>query len=113
MNDKAQIFLRNGMGNRGEEWETMYTHRNVTVQVASLDMLIAMKLNAAQRRGRREYEDLRVLLAERGITTPAQAESLFEDFYPGDDLNDAASRILGVALENPERADIQAPDFTN
>lgn len=111
VNDKAQIFLPSGMGARGEEWETVYTSGTVTVKVASLDMLIAMKLYAAQRRARREYEDLRVLLAERGISSLAEAEALFEDFYPGDDLNDTAYRILGIALENPERPAVQAPEF--
>lgn len=111
VNDKAQIFLPSGMGARGEEWETVYSHGQVTVKVASLDMLIAMKLNAAQRRARREYEDLRVLLAERGIKTPAEAEALFEDFYPGDDLNDTAFRILEIALQNPQPADVKAPNF--
>lgn len=111
VNDKAQIFLPSGMGTRGEEWETVYTSGTVTVKVASLDMLIAMKLYAAQRRARREYEDLRVLLAERGISSMAEAEALFEDFYPGDDLNDTAYRILGIALENPERPAVQAPEF--
>lgn len=111
VNDKAQIFLPSGMGARGEEWETVYSSGNVTVKVASLDMLIAMKLNSAQRRARREYEDLRVLLAERGITTIAEAEAIFEDFYPGDDLNDTAYRIVGIALENPAHAEVQAPEF--
>lgn len=111
VNDKAQIFLPSGMGARGEEWETAYESGTVTVKVASLDMLIAMKLNAAQRRARREYEDLRVLLAERGISSQAEAEALFEDFYPGDDLNDTAYRILGIALENPERPAVHAPEF--
>lgn len=111
VNNKAQIFLPSGMGARGEEWETAYSHGNVTIKVASLDMLIAMKLNAAQRRARREYSDLRVLLAERGITTSAQAEALFEDFFPGDSLNDTAYRILGIALQNPEHAEVQAPEF--
>ncbi|WP_087132589.1 hypothetical protein [Microbacterium esteraromaticum] len=111
VNDKAQIFLPSGMGARGEEWETVYASGTVTVKVASLDMLIAMKLYAAQRRARREYEDLRVLLAERGISSMAEAEALFEDFYPGDDLNDTAYRILGIALENPERPAVHAPEF--
>ncbi|WP_243230082.1 hypothetical protein [Microbacterium sp. CIAB417] len=111
VNDKAQIFLPSGMGARGEEWETVYASGIVTVKVASLDMLIAMKLYSAQRRARREYEDLRVLLAERGVRTQAEAEALFEDFYPGDDLNDTAYRILGIALENPEHPEVRAPEF--
>lgn len=111
VNDKAQIFLPNGMGIRGEEWEIVYAHTHVTVKVASLDMLIAMKLNAAQRRARREYDDLRVLLTERGITTTAQAEVIFEDFYPGDDLNDTTYRIVELALENPAFANVQVPEF--
>lgn len=112
VNDKAQIFLPSGMGVRGEEWETVYSYGNVTVKVASLDMLIAMKLNAAQRRARREYDDLRVLLAERGITTDTEAEELFEEFYPGDGLNDTAYRIVGIALENPEHAAVRRPEFS-
>ena len=111
VNDKARIFLPSGMGARGEEWVTVYASGAVTVRVASLDLLIAMKLHAAQRRGRREYEDLRVLLAEGGITTAAQGEELFDGFYPGDGLNTTAYRLLEVALEHPEHAEVQAPDF--
>lgn len=111
VNDKAQIFLPSGLGARGEEWETVYSQGDVTVKIASLDMLIAMKLNAAQRRGRREYDDLRLLLAERGIASASQAEALFEDFYPGDGLNETAYRILEIALENPEQAEVRPPEF--
>ncbi|WP_156761468.1 hypothetical protein [Microbacterium karelineae] len=59
VNDKAHIFLPSGLGARGEEWVPAYSRDGVTVWVASTDMLIAMKLHAAQRRGRREYEDHR------------------------------------------------------
>lgn len=111
VNDKAQIFLPSGMGARAEEWETVYSREGVTVKVASLDMLIAMKLNGAQRRARREYDDLRVLLAERGITTVAEAEALFEDFYPGDELNNTAYRVVEFALENPDHAEARPPTF--
>lgn len=111
INDQAKMFLPSGIGVRGEEWELVYSRGSVTIQVASLDMLIAMKLNAAQRRARREYEDLRTLLAEREITTASEAEALFEDFYPGDGLNDTAYRILGLALENPQQAVVTPLDL--
>lgn len=111
VNNKAQIFLPSGRGARGEEWETVYMSVTVMVKVASLDMLIAMKLNAAQRRTRREHEDLRVLLAEHGISSKAEAEALFEDFYPSNYLNDIAYRILGIALENPNYPAVRAPEL--
>lgn len=112
LNDKARIFLPSGMGQRGEEWLTVYARGDVTVQVASLDMLIAMKLNAALRRGRREIEDLQVLLAERGVTSVEDAEEIFEAFYPGDAFNERCVQVVAAALAHPVKARVEPPRFS-
>ncbi len=109
LNNNARIFLPSGMGRRGEEWVTVYDQDGVVIRTASLDMLIAMKLNAAQRRGLRELPDLQVLLAEANITTVAEAEDLFESFYPADFLSDKAIRITESALSEPIRAAADPP----
>lgn len=66
------------LGRRAVEWETMYDHDGVVVQVASKDALLAMKLRA--NRPGRDVNDIRQLLALCGVTTLEDAESHYEDF---------------------------------
>lgn len=76
----------------GAEWEIIYEGDGVMVSVASAKTLLAMKLNAS-RRGR-DVEDIANLLSICRIGSPADAESLFEEFYPGEVLPDRAHPIL-------------------
>ena len=57
LNDKAAQFLPNGFG-RVPEWAIIYEDAIVTIEVATPEMLLAMKLHAAQIRRLRELEDL-------------------------------------------------------
>jgi hypothetical protein len=73
---------------RSVEWETLYSGSGVTIEVASPEALLAMKLRAS-RRGR-DSNDLRKLLGVCQITDIDSAERLYEEFYPGDSLPDRA-----------------------
>jgi hypothetical protein len=82
LNDAAAQFLPTGYG-RPAGWVTIYDADDVTVQVADAETLLAMKVYAAQKRGRRELEDLEVLIPAVGLASVDEVEDLFESLYPG------------------------------
>lgn len=87
-------------GRRAVEWETVFDADGIVIQVAAKEALLAMKLRA--NRPGRDTNDIRQLLALCEINTLADAEDLYEDFYPGDSLTDRAvgmvERILAAGL---------------
>lgn len=83
---------------RSVEWTTIYDSGGVVIQVASKESLLAMKLRA--NRPGRDTRDIRHLLALCGIATPADAESLYEDFYPGDLLPERAVGMVQRILSD-------------
>lgn len=105
INDAAKIFLPSGFGSRIAEWVTIHNDGIVVIEAATPDTLLAMKLNAAQRRGNREAEDLAVLLPLCGISSADAAEEHFHAYYPGDDFTprtfDLVSRLLEIASPPP------------
>ncbi|WP_440711399.1 nucleotidyl transferase AbiEii/AbiGii toxin family protein [Herbiconiux sp. YIM B11900] len=100
INDSAAQFLPAGYGGREPEWVTVHDDGRVKIEVGSAPMLLAMKLLAAQRRGMREFRDIAVLTAAAGVTSVAEAERVFEGFYPGDALTERAVRIADEALQS-------------
>ncbi len=112
INDSAAMFLPDGIG-RGAEWETLHDSDGVVIQTASPEMLLAMKLRAAERRGIRDLGDVAVLLSVCGIRTPDAAEELLNEFFPGEDLSpktyERVGSILSAPLPSPQRP--LRPDF--
>lgn len=104
INDAVTMFLPNGLGTRTPEWRTVHQGPHVTVQVASPDTLLAMKLHAAQRRGNRDAGDLAALLPLCGITSLQAAEQLYGDFYPGDGLTERTLQLVRRLLDNDQPA---------
>lgn len=88
------------LGRRAVEWESIYDHDGIVIQVAAKEAMLAMKLRA--NRPGRDTNDIRQLLRLCEITTLDEAEDLYEDFYPGDSLTDRAigmvMRILDAGL---------------
>lgn len=97
MNSDAEGYLPPGFCRRSAEWETVHDEGGVRVQIATADTLLALKLHAANRRGRREMNDLAVLLQVCGITTLDDAENHYADFY-GDDLTATGAATVESAL---------------
>lgn len=89
------------------EWHTIYSSPETTIQVASADALLAMKLRA--NRPGRDVNDIRALLALVGITGVASAEALYESFYPGDVLPDRAIQILNNLFAEVDPPPIRVP----
>ncbi|WP_309710507.1 hypothetical protein [Pseudolysinimonas sp.] len=90
---------------RAVEWETIYDKDWITIQVASKEALLAMKLRA--NRPGRDTRDIRLLLGLCGMTTLAEAEALYDEFYPGDSLSDRAIQMITRILAN---GPIEAPE---
>lgn len=113
MNDRAKIFLPEGVG-RSAEWVTLYDADGILVQAGSPAMLLAMKLRAVERRGLRDIDDVAVLLAVTGIETADDAEDLLNEFFPGEDLSpktyERVQKVLQAGL--PVLARPPLPDFS-
>lgn len=90
---------------RPVDWETIYDEGGITIQVASKEVLLAMKLRA--NRPGRDTRDIRLLMGLSGMTTLAEAEALYEEFYPGDSLSDRATQMVTRILAN---GPIEAPE---
>jgi hypothetical protein len=77
---------------RAVNWETLADRDGVTIQVASAEALLAMKLRA-NRQGR-DSDDIAELMAICETNTVEAAESVFEAYYPGDALSDRAVAMV-------------------
>lgn len=100
VNDSAAQFVPNGFG-RAAEWTTIYDEDGVRIQIATPEMLLAMKLYAAEKRHLREAEDLAVLLHATGIETVDEAERLYGEFYPGDAFSARLLELVSAILAAP------------
>ena len=83
-------------GRRAVEWETIYDHDGIAIQVAE-DALLAMKLRA--NRPGRDTNDIRQLMSLCEVSSLEAAEDLYEDFYPGDGLTDRAVDMVRRILD--------------
>jgi len=82
------------------EWKTIYSSADISIQVASAEALLAMKLRA--NRPGRDVKDIRALLSLCDATHIESAERLYESFYPGDVLPDRAMQMISaIFAEGP------------
>lgn len=109
LNNEATIFFPGGFGKRAAEWVTVYDRDGIVVQIATAETLLAMKLNAAISRGRREIADLALLLGLCRIDNVDDAENHFGDYY-SEELNDRAVRAVEAALAM-DTTDMTAEDL--
>jgi Nucleotidyl transferase AbiEii toxin, Type IV TA system len=83
---------------RTVEWTTIYSDETITVEVASAEALLAMKLRAFERRGRRDVGDVLGLLALLRPETVDDVEEAFEEFFPGDALKQSTADFVARAI---------------
>lgn len=83
---------------RQVEWMPLYTDDLVSIEVASVEALLAMKLRVFERRGRRDLGDVVGLLALSGASDAAEVEELFEAYFPGDTLQQTTVDFLRATL---------------
>jgi hypothetical protein len=84
---------------RAVEWESIYDQDGISIQVASKEALLAMKLRA--NRPGRDTRDIRLLFGLCQITTLEDAEDFYEEFYPGDGLTPRAISMVAAILADP------------
>ncbi len=106
VNDAVTMFLPNGLGTRSPEWRTVHQGPHVTVQVATPETLLAMKLYAARRRGNRDVGDLAAPLPLCGITSLEPAEQLDGDFCPGDECTESTEQLVRRLIDDDLRANL-------
>lgn len=82
LNDRAKIWASHLTTD--QVWVQFSVRGDVVVSIASVPLLLAMKLRAA--RGARDSKDIDVLLDECGVTDTAAAFSIYERYYPEDPL---------------------------
>ncbi|WP_336647738.1 hypothetical protein [Microbacterium sp. MMO-10] len=99
-NNAAEQFVPAGFG-RAAEWRTVHDDGVVRIDVASPEMLLAMKLHAAQRRHLREADDLSVLLRRLEVRSVTEAEETYGEFYPGDEFSPRLFALVGALLDVP------------
>jgi hypothetical protein len=92
---------------RAVDWETIYEQGGIVVQVASKEVLLAMKLRA--NRPGRDTNDIRQLLRLCEIATLDAAEELYEAYYPGDGLTDRAVGMVQRILDGGLPEHVPAP----
>jgi len=95
LNNKAVMFIPTW--GQAVEWEPILDDANVSIAIAPLDALLAMKLNAA--RPGRDTDDIAKLLVLNGIHSVVSAEAVFESFYPGDALPARVIEMLEHMIE--------------
>ena len=77
-------------------WVVIREVDSVVVEVGTPQLLLAMKLYAA--RGRRDFDDIAVLIEACGVTTVQEAEALFEAHYSAELLKPKALALLNELL---------------
>jgi hypothetical protein len=75
-----------------DDWTNLDVRDGVAIRVAGAQLLLAMKLFAA--RGRRDSQDIDRLLDACAIQDAEAAVSLFERYYPEEELSERALRQL-------------------
>ncbi|MES2171165.1 MAG: hypothetical protein V4479_10670 [Actinomycetota bacterium] len=94
---RAGFFPRWG---RDVAWTPLLQNTGVTIEVASVEALLVMKLNAHAKRAGRDAPDVVNLLTLTDIRTVEQAEELLGEYFPGDGLSDRTVAFLeGVFAE--------------
>lgn len=92
LNDKASQFIPDW--GRNIEWRLLHDDGSVSIWVAPVDALLAMKLHAVQGRPGRDTDDVAMLLRLNDIDDLDAAEALYESFYPGDSFNSRTVLLL-------------------
>lgn len=88
---------------RTVEWESLYDHDGIAIEVASKEALLAMKLRA--NRPGRDTRDIRLLLGLCHLGTLEETEEFYEQFYPGDALTArAVDMVTAILADGPPEA---------
>jgi hypothetical protein len=90
LNDAANMWASHY--DTEDDWDIRFHRDGVSVLVARAPLLLAMKLHAG--RGRRDAEDIDLLLGSCGIETFGDAVAVFDRYYPVETISPKALRQL-------------------
>lgn len=76
------------------EWTPVIRNDAVSIDVASIEVLLAMKLNAHAGRAGRDGQDIVRILALTDIRTVEEAEKVLERYFPGDGISVRTAEFL-------------------
>jgi hypothetical protein len=110
LNRAAEMFIPVVAATK--DWIPIYDDSTVSIWVAAPPMLLAMKLRAS--RSGRDDDDIAKLLSICGVGTIEEADELYEDYYPGEVLQDKAYRMLTTIMSRElpvVRAPLPLPDL--
>ena len=93
--DKAGLVPAWG---RAIDWQHFYEDDVIAIEVAPVEALLAMKLRAFERRGRRDLGDVLGLLSIVRPSSSDDVETLYEEFFPGDVLQQRTVDFLAQTL---------------
>ena len=81
-----------------EDWVEVLRNDNVSVQMGSTSMLLAMKLRASRAR---DNDDIGFLLSACGVRNVVQAQEIYERYHHQEVLSPVAQARVEHWLENP------------
>jgi len=103
LNDKASQFVP--FYGAAVDWDPIYQSEKVTIFVAPPDLLLAMKLNAYEKRTEADADDIVGLLPIVGVASLESADTLIDRYFPGDSVGTRTAGFLNRIFEAgvPER----------
>ena len=78
------------------DWPVVIHEGDVTVAVASAQLLLAMKLFAS--RGSRDAEDIATLLSACDVRSVEEAQAIFDRYYPDEEIKQRGRRVVEAWL---------------
>lgn len=100
-NDDVRFFLADNEAKRRLRGDAFGPGLQVSVPTAAY--LLAMKLRAcrAPQPGHKgDYEDIRFLVRKMGIESPAEAEKIYDRFFPNEVLPEAARELVDKTVSS-------------
>lgn len=94
LNSKALAFQSHH--DRDLDWQVIFEEGDVSVKVASPELLLAMKLLAS--RGSRDAPDTGTLLTACRITSLADAQAIFDRYYPDEEIKPSGIAVVKAWL---------------
>lgn len=101
INNQVQFILPFEGNVSARYWQEYFNEGSITVQIATAEFLLALKLNAD--RGRRDRPDIEKLIQICELTTIQEIEEIFENYLPDLILKAETRVVVERMLENIER----------
>ena len=98
INNQVQFILPFEGNVSARYWQEYFNDGSITVQIATAEFLLALKLNAD--RGRRDRPDIEKLIQICELTTIREIDGIFESYFPDLILKAETREVVERMLEN-------------